>query len=112
MNTTPRPWRYGPIILGVPSTTIMSGDEQVGYIAVGHFLEANANLIVTAVNEYDARVAKVAAYEDVLAHVRALHAPFEYSGGAPESSDGVACHHCETEYPCETVTILDREAGR
>jgi len=64
MSATPRPWRYGPTILGVPSTTIMSGDEQVGYVAVGHFLEADANLIVTAVNAYDPQlVAKVAAYE-------------------------------------------------
>ena len=58
------------------------------------------------------RLTAIVPTPDLLAEVRALHAPFEYSGGWPESSDGVACNHCETEYPCETVTILDREAGR
>jgi len=81
MNATPRPWRYNPTILGVPSTTIMSGDEQVGYAAVGHFLEANANLIVTAVNAYDPQlVAKVAAYEAFVIGLKEAVIGLKYDG--------------------------------
>lgn len=45
---TEGPWTHRGEILGLPSTTIMAGDEQVGYVAVGQFLEANGVFIARA----------------------------------------------------------------
>ena len=42
---TPGPWTYKPTILGLPNTTVMAGDDQLGYIGVGHFLAPNATHI-------------------------------------------------------------------
>ena len=42
---TPGPWTYKPTILGLPNTTVMAGDDQLGYICVGHFLAPNATHI-------------------------------------------------------------------
>lgn len=40
-------WRYPGEVLGQPSTTVMAGNHQVGYVAVGHFLKHNATHIAT-----------------------------------------------------------------
>lgn len=39
------------------------------------------------------------------------HVPFEYSGGGPEASDGVACELCEDDWPCYPIRITARELG-
>jgi len=44
---TPGPWTYKPTILGSPNTTVMAGDDQLGYIGVGHFLAPNATHVAT-----------------------------------------------------------------
>ena len=44
---TPGPWTYKPTILGLPNTTVMAGDDQMGYMGVGHFLAPNATHVAT-----------------------------------------------------------------
>ena len=44
---TPGPWTYKPTILGLPNTTVMAGDDQLGYMGVGHFLAPNATHVAT-----------------------------------------------------------------
>lgn len=51
--------------------------------------------------------------------VLALHSPEEYSGGGPESSDGVGCSGCALtepegvmpDWPCPTVQAITRALG-
>lgn len=53
------PWRYTPTILGLPNTTVMSGNEQIGYAAVGTFLAPNAEFIAASRTAVPALIAEI-----------------------------------------------------
>lgn len=56
-GATPGVWTYRPEVLGLPSTTVMSGDETVGYVAVGQFHEGTAELVVAMRRAVDPLIA-------------------------------------------------------
>ena len=70
MTTTPRPWSWFPDARkdGTKVARIGGGipEDDLGWT----LKEEDANLIVTAVNSYDALVAKVAAYEAFVSGIR------------------------------------------
>ena len=78
MTTTPRPWRVG------------------GHIFYNE--GPDAEYVESAVNEHDALVARVAAYESVLAEVRAGLA--------------LALENSDWWYVRDAINMIDREAGR
>jgi len=101
MSTTPRPWSADHLWhrdTGAPiQYAHIKADKQVIASAVNR---DDADLIVTAVNEHDALVAKVAAYEDVLAEVRAYAESLVFKGrGEPD------------DMPDEGASAADHIAG-
>ena len=109
MSITPRPWE------SIEGTVhLLSGDGHTWTTIPGC---GYADLIVTAVNEHDALVAKVAASESVLAEVRAkaeawdaLVADHECPSSWTTLVNGsmhldYVDHDCPHDY-------LDRQAGR
>lgn len=75
---TPGPWSYRPEILGLPNTTVMAENGQVGYVAVGHFLSPDAEFIaharedipalLAALEEAEREVAKITENRNEWAH--------------------------------------------
>lgn len=45
-EATPGEWSYRREVLGLRNTTVISGNEQVGYVTVGQFYEGTAEMIV------------------------------------------------------------------
>ena len=82
MSTTPRPWKMG---LPRPGYSQVVTDSVV----IGSTWEPDdADLIVTAVNEHDALVAKVAAYEAAIEGVRsALDPPIDWESNPSVGAD-------------------------
>ena len=73
---TEGPWDYREEVLGMPNTTVMAGGEQVGYVAVGHFLAHNAKFIA-------------ASRADVPSLVAALEAVLDIDPGEPACAEDV-----------------------
>lgn len=105
---TEGPWFYRPLVLGAPSTTVMSGDRQVGYFSVGQAIPTDATFIAHARQDIPWLVERIDA-------VLALHTPFEWSFGyGPVRS----CRECmrlgaqesTSAYPCPTVRALGVES--
>ena len=110
MSATPRPWSWFADVRkdGVKVARIGGGTptDDLGS-ALKH---DDADLIVTAVNEHDALVAKVA-------EVRALHRPVDVEPSeticaecSPLHGEGVKAFYLPTvEWPCSTIAILNGE---
>ena len=116
---TPGPWTYKPTILGLPNTTVMAGDDQLGYMGVGHFLAPNATHVAT----FDpptvlALIAKLreaeAVIEKELSRHREKHgetprfAPDDYQHELEPThwEPYVICDACGTFWPCKTTQTL------
>lgn len=96
---TEGPWRYTPVVLGVKNTTVMAGDEQVGYFSVGQAMPTDATFIAHA-------------RTDVEWMARALQAVVE----AHQPDDVSACTACGSnesglaivKYPCPTIRAIEQ----
>lgn len=119
---TEGPWEYREEILGLPNTTVMAGNEQVGYVAVGHFLSGNANFIAASRTDVPRLVAALEA-------VLELHRPREIQVMTGEDCLSDECGHPDmddcpvgpfdrcagcvgyTAHPCPTVTVINEALG-
>lgn len=112
-DATDGPWRFTPEVLGIKSTTVMAGEEQVGYFSVGQAQPHDAEFIAHARQDLPALVAEVERLQGVVERVRELHRAVDI-----EPSETV-CHECSVEmfdghyfadaieWPCATIRALE-----
>lgn len=68
-SDTEGPWRFTPEILGLKNTTVMAGDEQVGYFSVGQAQPHDAEFIAAARQDIPDLIAEVERLQAVISAV-------------------------------------------
>lgn len=103
-EATPGPWEAEPWPDGAPNADVIAANRDSAgsrqdfmYIAEG-LTPANARLIAAA----PTHLADLITALEQIERVREVHKPFECRGGCC-----IECIHCQNEYPCPTIRILD-----